>query len=47
MVVSNEDTSLYFEESDHQSEEDDDITLMNFGGKLLEDLDYEKYGCHF
>ena len=38
MVVSNEDTSLYCEDLDDESVEDDDITSMNFGVTIVEDL---------
>jgi len=30
MVVSNEETSLHFEELDHESGEDDDSTFLDF-----------------
>ena len=39
VVVSNEYTSLYFEELDHQSNENDGITCTEFWIKIIEDLD--------
>ena len=39
MTMSNEETSLHFEELDQQSDEDDDITSLDFGVTIIEDLD--------
>jgi len=47
MVVSNEDTSLYHEDLDYESVEDDDITSMDFGVTIVEDLDDPKLWASF
>ena len=47
MVVSNEDTSLYHEDLDYESVDDDDITSMDFGVTIVEDLDDPKLWASF
>ena len=47
MVVSNEDTSLHYEDLDDESVEDDDITSMDFGVTIVEDLDDPKLSASF
>ena len=47
MVVSNEDTSLPYEDLDDESVEDDDITYMDFGVTIIEDLDDPKLWASF
>ena len=42
MVVSIEDTSLYYEDLDDENVEDDDITSMDFSVTIVEDLDDPK-----
>jgi len=41
MVVSNKDTSLDFQELEHQIVEDEGITSMNFRAKIIKNLDDE------
>ena len=47
MVVSNEETSLHFEKLDHESDEDDDNTYLDFGVIIIEDLDDENLWASF
>ena len=47
MVVSNEGTSLYFGGLNHQNDEDEDIASMDFGVKIIKDLDDEKLWATF
>ena len=47
MVVSNGDTSLHYEYFDDQSDEDDDITSMDLGITIVEDLDDQKLWASF
>ena len=47
MVVSNEDTSLRYGDLDDQSDEDDDITSMEFGVTIVEDLNDQKLWALF
>ena len=42
MVVNHKDTSLHFEELDHQSDIDCDVNSMDFGIIIVTDLDDEK-----
>ena len=46
MVVSNEDTSLHYGDLYDQSDEDNDIISMDFGGTIVEDLMIKSYGRH-
>ena len=46
MVVSNEDTSLYYEDLDDESVEEDNITSMHFGVTIVEDWMIRSYGHH-
>jgi len=47
MVVRNEDTSLHYEDLDDQSVEDDDITSIDLGVRIVEDLDDQKLCAPF
>ena len=47
MVVSNEDTSLYYEDLDDESDEEDNITSMDFGVTIVENLDDPKLWASF